>query len=420
MPAKRGLNEWGAFTGGGNMASKSGIFGLGPLLFRHGRAHNAETTTSKEASSPLTGRDLVEMDRLQRSDPVSFNPMRAISWAKLDGDDDDDNDDVGEDVEASPAQREKRKRTGNAGSLRNGCDGLIYQHNITGATETGQPRHQGRLDDHLAFDKSMVTNRGGPSCTFTPRDGQKRFSQNAEPPAAPINHVDTTFPNAVVAAPGGHRVSVPPAALSLSNPTQRINSIQPQHRQQRKHHFIHETQTDQSATGPCARHESSYPPSDTPNTMTSNIFPAQPRNSQKHQQLAYTNYSTAGLSSSQTFHPPSLPLPPQQWDTGLLLCLVSSCQAQFSSEAHLNAHYQAFHASNQFVHGGTQKSYSPSDSLSCSWNLCGAGDFTSNNALMWHVKAEHLLQCPVPGCCGQVFTSKKQMEAHVRNRLNCQ
>lgn len=410
MPAKRGLNEWGAFTGGGNMASKSGISGLGPLLFRHGRAKDdAENTTSKEASSsssPLTGRDLVEMDRLQRNDPVSFNPMRAISWAKLDNDDDDD--DVVENEESSSAQGEKGKRTENAEILRNDGDVPIQQQRITDATTTGQPRHQG-----LAFDKAMITHRGGQLYTSTPMTVQKRFSQNTKSPAVPKHHVDTKFSNGVVAVPDmGHRVSVQPAAVSFSNPTQRIHSMQPQHHQQRKHHQMHERQTDPSPSGPCVRQESDCPPSDS--------FPAQPYHAQHHIQHAYTTYSTKAPPSYQIFHTPSLLPPPQQGNTGPLHCLASPCQAQFASEVHLNAHYQAFHAPNQFVHSGSQQAYSPPDSLSCSWNLCGAGGFTSNNALMCHVKAEHLLQCPVPGCCDRVFASKKQVEAHVRNRLSCQ
>lgn len=416
IPAKQGLNNWGAFTGRGNSASKSGLFGLGPLLFRHGCGDDSKAASSP---SPLTGRDLVEMEELQRNDPDSFDPMRAVWWVKFDEDDDDD--DVVEDGEASPVQREqesKGKETENVGSLRNCQDGLKYQNSMSGAVRDGLPR-QSSLDDDVAFDKSTVTHSSGdPLHTSTPGDVHQHYSLDTRLPPVSTKHLDAgaTLSNAVVAGPDGHSVFAPPMAVSYSNPPLQINSGQPHGRQQHKHHHPHETQTGTSPTDLYVMiQDLRYLPSDIPTTMPSFSFSTQPHHTQHHQ-LAYTNYPTINSSSSSILQPP-----PHQETTNLVLCLAPSCKARFSTEAQLYVHFQAVHASsNQSDRDDLHQSYtSPSISLACSWTSCRARGFTSNNALMWHVKAEHLLQCPLPACCDGMFRSKKQAEEHARKRLSC-
>lgn len=426
MPAKQGLNNWGVFTGRGNCATKSGLFGLGPLLFRHGRGNY-----SKEASTPptppsslLTGQDLVEMDRLQRNDPDSFNPMRAVWWVKFDDDDEDENDDVVEDGEASPVQREresKEQETENAESLWNDDDGFKYQQSMSGAAMDGLPRQRSR-DDDVAFDKSTVTHSGGvPVYTPTLGDVHQSYSQDTRFVPAPTKNEGTTSSNAIVAGPDGRSLFVPPVAVSYSNPRPRVDSIPPHRRQQHEHHHDHEIPCGLSLTEPYEMiHEPSYMPSDVPSTMPSFSFSIQPDHTQ-HDQLAYSNYSTTNSSSSSILQPAPLPLPQQQENDNLVLCLAPSCKARFSTEAQLWLHFQAVHASsNQSDEDGLHQSYTPpSISLACSWNSCRARGFTSDNALMWHVKAEHLLQCPLPACCDRMFRSKKQAEEHARKRLSC-
>ncbi|KUI66137.1 Transcription factor Sp8 [Cytospora mali] len=70
MEAKKGLNKWGAFDS--FSGSGTGTFGFGPLLFHH---HVDETP-----------RDPYDTGKLLLNDPISFNPLDAISWAKLDND----------------------------------------------------------------------------------------------------------------------------------------------------------------------------------------------------------------------------------------------------------------------------------------------------------------------------------------------
>lgn len=419
MPAKQGLNEWGAFTGRGKIASSSGLFGLGPLLFRQASDNDSKKTSSP---SPLTDQDWVEKDRLQRSDPDSFNPMRAVWWARL-----DDDEDVADD-EASPVQREKEsdaKGTEIAESLQNSDDGLKYQQSISAASINGPPHQNGR-DDRVAFDKSTVTHSGGvPIHTSTPRDVHQRYSQDTRFPLVPTKHVGTAFSDAVVAGPDGHSVFVPPVAVSISNPMRQHNSIPPNGRHQNKHSHHHDTQASPNPTDLYVmRQDSSCLPSEIPITMPPFSFSTQQDHIQ-HLQLAPANYSTRSSSLLRQTFPPPPPSSPEQENASLLLCLAPSCQARFSTEAQLYAHYQAVHTSgsNQPDRDDLHQSYTssslPSISLACSWIPCRAGGFKSNNALMWHVKAEHLLQCPLPACCNRVFRSRKQAEEHARKRLSC-
>ncbi|KKY31475.1 hypothetical protein UCDDA912_g08570 [Diaporthe ampelina] len=67
MEAKKGLNKWGAFDS--LSGSGTGTFGFGPLLFHH---------------VDETPRDPYDTTNMMLNDPISFNPMSAISWARLD------------------------------------------------------------------------------------------------------------------------------------------------------------------------------------------------------------------------------------------------------------------------------------------------------------------------------------------------
>lgn len=48
----------------------------------------------------------------------------------------------------------------------------------------------------------------------------------------------------------------------------------------------------------------------------------------------------------------------------------------------------------------------------CNWGGCRSA-FKTHAALSWHVKAEHLLICPVEGCSEGPFGSGKMVEGHV-------
>ncbi|KAJ4421903.1 hypothetical protein N0V82_003400 [Gnomoniopsis sp. IMI 355080] len=402
LPATQGLNEWGAFTGG-SKSSNSGTFGLGPLLFRHGGVEETETATKRGASPPLSGRDLVEMDRLLRNDPVSFNPMQAISWAKL-------NEDAVE--KATPPQREKELRVrgqGNAASLRKGVSEAEYEQGVSSPGPSERSRQSGR-DGHAMY--STTTTKDTSSSTSTSKDIEQRYSENTKPAPSLVGNMARTFSNMDVAGSNGHGVFVPPGAFSSLSTTHRIDSVQPQVRQQRKHRHRQEKRAGPTRADTYTQQASGYQQSSFPTSSTLVSIPEQPMPAQY--QMAYTNYSTESPSNQ----PSQQPAPPLRQDTGPLPCLAPLCHARFPSEAQRNSHYQTDHAVGPLNNNdGRRPPYPSSDNLICSWPSCGAGRFTSENALMWHVKAEHLLSCPVPQCCNRVFPSRKQVDAHVRNRF---
>ncbi|KAK8034289.1 hypothetical protein PG993_009284 [Apiospora rasikravindrae] len=56
-------------------------------------------------------------------------------------------------------------------------------------------------------------------------------------------------------------------------------------------------------------------------------------------------------------------------------------------------------------------------SLMCRWNEngpCRSGSFANREELNWHVKMEHLLECPVLGCVEGSFSNKELLDCHVR------
>lgn len=52
------------------------------------------------------------------------------------------------------------------------------------------------------------------------------------------------------------------------------------------------------------------------------------------------------------------------------------------------------------------------DAHACSWSGCRHPSFASRDALAWHVKAEHLLVCPVLGCPEASFSSARMLLGH--------
>lgn len=56
--------------------------------------------------------------------------------------------------------------------------------------------------------------------------------------------------------------------------------------------------------------------------------------------------------------------------------------------------------------------YQPS--FPCNWAGCASPVFLSRDGLNWHVKAEHLVICPVPGCPETSFHSSLMLRSHVR------
>ncbi|KAF4508492.1 hypothetical protein G6O67_004860 [Ophiocordyceps sinensis] len=53
------------------------------------------------------------------------------------------------------------------------------------------------------------------------------------------------------------------------------------------------------------------------------------------------------------------------------------------------------------------------NAYSCNWSGCRNPGFSSRDALAWHVKAEHLIVCPVPGCPEPSFPSPRMLLSHI-------
>ncbi|KAJ9145369.1 DNA polymerase epsilon subunit 1 [Pleurostoma richardsiae] len=82
------------------------------------------------------------------------------------------------------------------------------------------------------------------------------------------------------------------------------------------------------------------------------------------------------------------------------LCLAPQCDARYGTHDLLDEHVRSAHAA---------------DSFTCNWAECESAVFTTRDGLNWHVKAEHLLVCPVLGCrYGAGFQSQKLLESHIR------
>lgn len=53
----------------------------------------------------------------------------------------------------------------------------------------------------------------------------------------------------------------------------------------------------------------------------------------------------------------------------------------------------------------------------CLWGrngACEGGDFATREELNWHVKTEHLLECPIPGCTETIFDTKDLLSCHMK------
>ncbi|KAI2465359.1 hypothetical protein F4781DRAFT_424856 [Annulohypoxylon bovei var. microspora] len=80
-------------------------------------------------------------------------------------------------------------------------------------------------------------------------------------------------------------------------------------------------------------------------------------------------------------------------------CPKNNCESKFSSKEDLDLHFQVGH------------------SHICLWGNngpCDSTGFATREELNWHVKREHLLLCPVPGCTEGTFSSKDVLDCHLK------
>lgn len=463
--AKKGLNEWGAFGGGESGGSGTGTFGFGPLLFHHhgiggrgggnggdsgGVSDDEKTQTTSEVS-----RDPFEMDQLLMGDPISFNPLQAISWATL------DEEPLEEDVDAHGVNGGKRRLPSGptvgidvesdsysdyppdqAARYTSGFQQVSSSHgNFSGHNVGGSPTSTSfttMMSSEVGQLRRRGTSRNSPYRPTYPADhssignvSQTLSAVTLSPQTPEPTDVYNTSNNKKSVAPA----VVPPAPagrVSEQKVSHGTGSRQ-QHRERRQRHRQPRETKKNSAhpsvavpTVPMVSHpytpndsyqrqEYAFPPPPPPpfpssSPSSSSLQPQFHHSSaisqsevQQYQQPPppppplppHSAYGTYAITEP---YPPPPPPPPgqQQQQSPFLLCLAPNCSARFRCEPELNAHYRTEHA------------------FTCNWASCKSASFTSNNALVWHVKAEHLLLCPVPGCCDRVFATKKALDGHVR------
>lgn len=502
MTAKQDLNDWGAFTGGGASGISGaadrgeGPFGFGPLLFRNKNSEDSSTVASISDVCDQTGaREQYRQIRRRvadpfemLNDPISFNPLQAISWAKLDGESEPEpvgeGGDKSREIQYDHTETSLKYRnstatgTRGAGHRTTTNDTHGQSHIIRGTVRAFQPPV---LSSETMDSQGTHSQRHYPNTT-SPRPrilaSTTSFASYGGPSAVkpgplPVSNMSNTS-SAVKLKNQHHKpdyifsedrdintgakyeictpITEQPeertrhSPLKRSHPVPTANlvskppSYQGHSRQQRKPKYREKAtpSTSHLRQADSQNSELSAGPSHSmPESISSGLFRQEQAcpdmfgdlilftvQHQASSSLSFTPtvqvYSSCeqdhdpDQQCSAPYQPPPQPHPyytnphttlqaptqmPSQQQVSLYHCPYPYCPAEFYTEANLTRHYLTDHHQNN---------------LNCTWATCGIGGFTSENALVWHVKAEHLLECPVPGCCDRVFSSRKALEIHVR------
>lgn len=381
MEAKKGLNKWGAFDS--LSGSGTGTFGFGPLLFHH---------------MDETPRDPYDTTNMMLNDPISFNPMSAISWARL-----DESPDSADDLEGD-----------HSSSIQQPDIALAAAAGSSGSRKDGSGSRAGYVDSPAS---TAASPRHGSGASYASDVSESRTSSVA---GSSVGNISRTFSDTSLVSPDTERstAGAPPAFTSPSN-SRTPNPI-PGHQQQQlgrqtEASVQYGTLQPQQPAYPTQQPHSSRSSSSQGATASQQPYSGQSyahtRPQQQAQHLSrHRNHQQSSTQSrpqqqqqlqqlqQQRIPAPNTSLPAHQAPatTDLLLCLGPHCSARFPTEQELAAHYRAEHA------------------FTCTWASCSATSFTSSNALTWHYNAEHLLMCPVPGCCGATFGSKRALDGHLK------
>ncbi|KAF3763209.1 hypothetical protein M406DRAFT_73833 [Cryphonectria parasitica EP155] len=423
---EQGLTEYRAFTGGarGSASNPSrATTGLGHLLLRNnnvnsGRADAEEAETQPSPPSVPTQKpqeivardiDAFEQHRLVQNDPISFNPLAAISWA------------IGDDS----VEDKSRKQ----------CD-------FAACGDEGRPvsqRHSRPLPTSAKGKSRQRSRKSGekdaqsiaPLAAAVSRSADKRIVDRVEPDPLPYRKMLNTFPTRPQQITDTAQSCTPHMSPStpsrvLRSHTRQASSQQPsveplQHPQiPEERGFRHRigARTDEfgasAGSSPSASdaQQTSYPslPAQVcmapmtdfsvaqPPMVEPQTMPFQGNIMQPQHQVSLPQYPLPQYASPS---PPPPPPPPRQYrpeqQQDPHQCLTSHyCSTSFPTEIQLNPNDCA------------------RQNHACNWMPCNSTGFTSENALMWHIRAEHLMRCPKPGCCNERFPTKKQLEMHVR------
>lgn len=380
MEAKKGLNKWGAFDS--LSGSGTGTFGFGPLLFHH---------------VDETPRDPYDTTSMMLNDPISFNPMSAISWARL-----DDSPDSIDELDGDLSSATRAAAAGAGSSRRDGSSSSRAGYVDSPASTTASPRH-------------------GSGASYASDVSDSRTSSVA---GSSVGNISRTFSDTSLVSPDTERsTAAAPTAFTSPSNSRAPNPLAGQQQQQQQQQRLGR-QTEASVQyGTHQPQQQAYPTQQPPSNRGSASNRATPshqpyssqsyaqarpqqqtqpsnrhRHQQRQQQQQQNTQSRPQQQQQQQPPAPTASFPAQQAPatTDLLLCLGPHCSARFPTEQELTAHYRAEHA------------------FTCTWTTCSAASFTSSNALAWHVNAEHLLMCPVPGCCGATFGSKRALDGHLK------
>jgi hypothetical protein len=265
MEAKKGLNKWGAFDS--LSGSGTGTFGFGPLLFHH---------------VDETPRDPYDTTNMMLNDPISFNPMSAISWAKL-----DDGPDSADELD------------GDRSSTAQQSDSAAAAVGTSGSRQGGSSSHAGYVDSPASTPASP---RHGSGASYTSDVSGSRTSSVA---GSSVGNISRTFSDTSLVSPDTDRstTGIPPA-FRPSPPSSRTPHPPSGHQQQQKQY-------------------GSQPE-----------VPVQYRTHQPQQQANPAQNPHRAAANQQPF--------PEMTD--FLLCLGPYCSARFPTEQELAAHYRAEHA----------------------------------------------------------------------------
>lgn len=380
MEAKKGLNKWGAFDS--FSGSGTGSFGFGPLLFHH---------------VDETPRDPYDTTNMMLNDPISFNPMSAISWARLD-ESPESIDELDAD-HSSAAHQSDMARAAAAGAR-------------GGSRREGSSSRAGYVDSPAS---TAASPRHGSGASYASDVSESRTSSVA---GSSVGNISRTFSDTNLVSPDTERSTAgAPPAFSSPSSSRTPNSLPSQQQQLQQlgrqtdapvQYGSHEPQRQAYPTQqqPSSRSSSSHraTTSHQPYSTQSYGHTRPPQHTQqpsrhRHQQQQ-SNQSRPQQQQQQQQQVPAptttAPVHQAPETTDLLLCLGPHCSARFPTEQELAAHYRAEHA------------------FTCTWTPCSAASFTSSNALAWHVNAEHLFVCPMPGCCGAPFGSKRALDGHLK------
>lgn len=296
-PAAQSLHAWDSLAS----SEPRSTLGLGPLLFQAagcpGDIDTEPPIVSSSGQETMREANTLEMDWLLQSDPISFNPLHAISWAKLE-------DGLLEEVVSSDMIA--RPMTG--------CEASKIPAQAD--TATSEFQYHGKECSSAGLETSITT----ASANLFPVSNMT--SNPATPRPSPAVFVDPCVQSA-----------------GEGSAQQLKNREQLGQRPPRKHN--RQVSTMRSETTPVDRQAH-------PQRQASR----QPFLAQSSQQSMVTSHiSPQHTSAVATFQPLpappitpctlSLPFPDQD---NIFLCLGPYCAARFPTETELNAHFRASHS----------------------------------------------------------------------------